>query len=337
MTIISLVDSFHESGLSLAVVGSVLSSIEDGICLVEGSSQLLLPVGSLRGHGDEIYATKEVFAVGLGGGELQHVVAGLVNGEVGYGTSDAGYGDVLCAIHVRHSKHVVEAGIDVAFEVFEGEVVLRSVVGIDSIGITIEVLPSTHADGDLVLASFELERNALGHLGIDGAVLQDPVLHLLTKGKCTKCVSTVHGTPVDGSTVKIAAVARHRTAAAATEIATPVVVPDLAVVGETILVDGAVVVSNPTHGEGAVGRFSEGLVGAVDNLGDGGVFVLAKSEGDHLIALALYLVVVSYAGEGKGIFAFGKVGDGDVDGLAVLAERHGAGEVDVHTILGKCS
>ena len=262
VAVLCMVDGSFESSLGLAVVGFVTGSFQNGFSLLHGNSQLLLPVGSLGRHGDEVNATEEQFCTILGGGELQHIITSLVNGEVGLRTSDIGHCNVLLAMNTGFCGHILEACIHIACKVFQGKVIERSVTRVIS-----EVLPCTHADGNLVLASIQIERNTFGHFRIKGSVRQQIILYLLTVCQGSESAVTIEVTPVDGSTVEVAAVACHGTAATAIDIATPVVVPDIAIVGQAILVDGAIIVSQPTHGECAVSGLCEGLVGAVNDLG----------------------------------------------------------------------
>ena len=119
----------------------------------------------------------------------------------------------------------------------------------------------------MILACIKIERYTFRHFRINGAVVKYVILHLFTVCQCTERICSIQAAPVDGSAVEVTAVACHGTATTATDVATPVVVPDVAILSEAVLVDGAVVVSQPTHGEGSVGSCSKGFVGAIDDLG----------------------------------------------------------------------
>ena len=83
VTGLGVVDGSGEGCLCVSIEDIVSSGLEDGLGSIDGNNQLLLPVGSLRRHGDEVNTTEEVLTVGLCGGELEHVVASIIDGKFG--------------------------------------------------------------------------------------------------------------------------------------------------------------------------------------------------------------------------------------------------------------
>ena len=163
MSILSLVDVIYQSGLGLTVVFSEVGCCKHLLSLFCGHTQQLLVVSSLRRHGDDVHATEQKLCARLSGREFQHIVASFLNSEVSNRLGHIVHSHILRTVHVRHCRHVNELSIYVALKIFKREGIFRCVVLTYSVCVAVEVLPCTHADGDLILGSFKFQCDSRIH------------------------------------------------------------------------------------------------------------------------------------------------------------------------------